>query len=90
MINKLQDKIHTHKTQDGDLQISHRDIRRRCRPLLRPGSRTRRRSSFDGLHAKTYAVSKVHTRSESTASSVMLRTNERDRGERLPVPMHSL
>lgn len=61
--------------------------RRRRGPLLRSDKSTRRKLSGDGLHAKTDAVSAVHTQGESAASTVVLRADERDRGERRAVFM---
>lgn len=84
MTKKQQDTIHKNY---GDLQISYLDILGHCRSLPRPGDSTRRRSSFDVLHAETYVVSAVHTRGKPAASTVVLRANERDRGERRAVSM---
>lgn len=66
MTKKQQDTIHKNY---GDLQISYLDILGHCRSLPRPGDSTRRRSSFDVLHAETYVVSAVHTRGKPAAST---------------------
>lgn len=83
--NKETTRQDTHKRYGG-LQISYLVIRRHRRSILRPGDSTRR-PSIDGLYAKTCVVPALHTHGEPTASTIMLRANERDCGERRTVSM---